>query len=188
MNPRAAAVALVPLLTLLSTPSGFSQGPLTPPGPPAPTMKSLDQVEARIPIDATRTPGDDNSQFRITQSGSYYLTGNIMGVSGKNGILVGAVSETIVVTIDLNGYSVTGVPGSLSGIVTLGGPPVTIRNGFVMNWGNSGISLGSRARVEGVTAEANGGEGIVTQASSLVIDCNAQSTVEPAYRRAGTLS
>ncbi len=29
---------------------GFAQGSLTPPAAPTPTMKSLDQIEARMPI------------------------------------------------------------------------------------------------------------------------------------------
>ena len=42
----------------------FAQGPLTPPAAPAPTMKTLDQVEARTIINATNTPGNGTNQFR----------------------------------------------------------------------------------------------------------------------------
>ena len=91
------------LSSFLLSPSAFSQGELTPRGAPTPTMKTLDQVEARIPIDAVHTPGDDTSEFVIPagSSGSYYLTGNL-NVGKENGIKVAAVG----VTIDLNGFSV----------------------------------------------------------------------------------
>ena len=35
---------------LLCAPPAFSQGSLTPPGPPAPMMRTLEQIEPRIPI------------------------------------------------------------------------------------------------------------------------------------------
>src|SRR4051794_1310532 len=42
--------------------SGFSQGSLTPPGPPGPTMKKLDEVEPRTNLQATPAPaGVDTS-------------------------------------------------------------------------------------------------------------------------------
>lgn len=51
-------------------------GPLDPPsGAIAPTYKTLAQVEPRIPLTQETAPGDANSTFRITQQGSYYLTG-----------------------------------------------------------------------------------------------------------------
>ena len=50
--------------------------------------------------------------FKITQPGSYYLTSNVTGVAGKAGIEVTAPN----VTIDLRGFELLGVPGSLAGI------------------------------------------------------------------------
>jgi len=44
------------LLALLAAPSvQLAQGPLTPPGAPAPTMKTLDQSEPRAPISTSGT-------------------------------------------------------------------------------------------------------------------------------------
>src|SRR5678815_1587099 len=105
-------LSITALALLLSTlnpqlSSVLAQGPLTPPGAPAPTMKTLDQVEPRVAINATNTPGDDDSLFKITQPGSYYLTGNITGVAGKHGIEIAASG----VTLDLNGFDLVGVAG-----------------------------------------------------------------------------
>ena len=96
-------LALSTINSQLST--AFAQGSLTPPGAPAPTMKSLDQVEARTIVNAANTPGDANNLFIITNSGSYYLTTNLVGVSGKSGISITAND----VTLDLNGFALLGV-------------------------------------------------------------------------------
>ena len=102
-----------------------------PPGPPAPLMKTLDQVEPRIPIDGTHTPpGASDELFRISAGGSYYLTANLNGVSGKNGIVIAASG----VTLDLNGFDVAGVTGSGSGIKSLASlENIRVCNGRVRN-------------------------------------------------------
>ncbi len=74
-----------------------AQGNLTPPGAPAPTMKTLDQIDAKL---EKRTP-ISSLPFTISQSGSYYLTGNLSGTSGIN-VNVGNV------VIDLNGFDLRG--------------------------------------------------------------------------------
>src|SRR6478735_5297203 len=90
-----------PLIFACAFSTAFGQGALTPPGAPAPTMKSLDQVEARTIVNSTNTPGDASNTFIISAPGSYYLTGNLTGVSGKSGIQINADD----VSLDLNGFS-----------------------------------------------------------------------------------
>lgn len=151
-------------------------GPLNPPpGPVTSTGKTLTEVEPRIAINATNTPGDADSLFKIIQPGSYYLTGNITGVSGKHGIKIVSAG----VSVDLNGFDLAGVPGSLDGVsVTASGlPNIAVRNGSVRGWGDDGVDLGSvgsvNCTVENVLASVNGDLGIFVSAGSTVFRCSA---------------
>lgn len=147
-----------------------AQGALTPPGAPAPTMRSLDQLDGRIPISASTTPGDAGSTFIISSSGSYYLTGNVTGTSGRHGISVNADN----VTIDLRGYTLTGVAGALAAINCPARAGLSIRDGYLLSWpagGIAGSSLSRTMRVEGVTAETCGGAGITVGERSVVLRC-----------------
>ncbi|MCC5822088.1 MAG: right-handed parallel beta-helix repeat-containing protein [Phycisphaerales bacterium] len=132
-----------------------SAGPLNPPlGPIAPTPGP----EPRIAINSTNTPGSSNSNFIITQPGSYYLTGNISGVSGRNGLAINADN----VTVDLMGYALVGVPGSLNGITaTASRKNIQIRNGVTAGWGSMGVSaLSSNTRISDIIAADNASSGI----------------------------
>ncbi len=151
-------------------------GPINPPvGAVASTFKTLQEVEPRIAISATNTPGDATSSFKIIASGSYYLTGNITGVAGKHGIAIAASG----VTLDLNGFDVTGVPamGLFDGVSTVG-PGLTsiaVVNGSVRGWGRSGVdcgtSLATNCRVDGVLASGNTVNGILVGVGSIVSNC-----------------
>lgn len=151
-------------------------GPLDPPaGPVASSGKTLSEVEPRIAINAVNTPGDADSLFRISQPGSYYLTGNITGVAAKVGIEIAASG----VTIDLVGFELAGVAGSLDGIRAgaAGFRNITVRNGSVRGWGNDGIDLVNpvidNGRIEGISVGGNGGAGIATT-NSAVMNCTAR--------------
>jgi len=164
---------------LLSTldfqfPSALAQGSLTPPAAPAPTMKTLDQVEPRTPISTNTTPGDLDSLFKITQPGSYYFTTNLVGVINKHGIEIAASG----VTVDLMGFELVGAAGALDGINA--STPlinVTIRNGTVRNWPGYGVVLtlvDNNGSLERLRASGNQGlAGLRVGRDSIVTHCMA---------------
>src|SRR5262245_49761975 len=92
--PSATLLTCVTLILALAD-LGLAGDLIPPPGAVSPTMKTLTEVEPRIPINATNTPGDANSLYRITQPGSYHLTGNITGAVGKHGIEIASGGVTI---------------------------------------------------------------------------------------------
>ena len=64
----------------------------------------IDCFDGRVPIKGL--------PFTIDQCGSYFLTDCLTGQAGQNGITIDADD----VTLDLNGFTLSGVPGSLDGI------------------------------------------------------------------------
>jgi len=171
----------------------FAQGSLTPPAAPAPTMKSLEQIEPRIDIETVA--GDGSNLHIITNAGSYYLSKNIIGVSGKHCIQIVANN----VTIDLNGFTIDGNGAASFGIQ---GPSFhtncVVRNGVVTRctgygvyafncYGGvferltlsknnyAGLACGRRARVQDCLAQENSFDGIVLGRDSVVLNCSAIS-------------
>jgi|GEM_PF-366216 len=147
-----------------------SAGPLSPPaGPIAETYKTLDEVEPRIPVGPDTTPGDSGATYIIAAPGSYYLTGNVTGASGKIGIEINAEN----VHLDLSGYTLQGVPGSLQGVlVSVDGAHV--KNGIVTDWGDTGVDISAfNSTVEGVLSSGNGVHGFDLSANVRVTDCKA---------------
>ena len=141
--------------------STLAQGSLTPSGPPAPTMKSLDQIEPRTPISSL--------PFTITTSGSYYLTTNLTAAS--NGITI----STNNVTLDLNGFALVGLPASGKGISFTAQTNVTVRNGVVSGWGSGGVYAAlSDARnlvFERLVVSGCGGSGILCGGQGTLRNC-----------------
>src|SRR3954453_23977236 len=134
---------LLPLLCAcpLFNLSMLAQGSLTPPsGPPAPTMQSLGQLGTKL--DQLKTTAEKRIPiatipFDISAPGSYYLTKNMTGSPG----IVVHVSG---VTIDLNGFALTGLAKSPSGTGSgiTGLADTTVRNGRISDYGGDGVHLG----------------------------------------------
>lgn len=188
MKPTSRSLAL-----LLALASGVcAQGPLNPPpGVPAPTMKTLEQLEPRTPVSLTTTPGTPSAIFKITQPGSYYLTGNLVGESGKNGIEIAAAG----VTLDLMGFELRGAQGTGIGVAILTPQTnIVVRNGSIRSWsagvnaanainsvferlvvaGNAtaGLNAGSHSTIIDSRAYENGTVGINSNGRSVVTRCS----------------
>lgn len=145
-------------------------GNLDPTASPAPTMKSLDEIEPRISI-----PGSDSplGTYTISESGSYYLTGDRL--CNATGIQVEADN----VTLDLMGYSLIGPgTGTHIGINMSARSNVEIRNGTISSF-NQGIYADdscNNSRVLNIRAIANILNGIrLRGASNLIKDCTSMN-------------
>jgi hypothetical protein len=155
-------------------------GPLSPPaGAISSTAKPLSEVEPRTAVNAANTPGGAAAVFTISQSGSYYLTGNVTGVASKDGIRITAAN----VTLDLNGFAVTGVPSASSGIaMTATAARTVVKNGSVTSWPLDGIDGGfnTHGRYERLIAQGNGAFttgrfGIRAGGAAVLEDCDASN-------------
>lgn len=157
MNSRS-SILLLALSTLIPQLS-FAQGSLTPPaGPPVASMKTLDQVEARIPLVAGQ-PGVTVSAagtITISQPGSYYLTKNVTITTNVNGIEINADA-----TVDLNGFSIIGTAAAITtgdAIVVATTASASVRNGFIRGGttvsGTTVTPSGFHRGVEGIAPAA----------------------------------
>lgn len=135
-----------------------AQGTLAPSGAPAPSMKTLQQIEPRTPISSL--------PFTISTPGSYYLTGSLE--STNTGITVSAND----VTLDLMGFTIGGAqitnhPGiHVAGATNVMRRNVIIRNGSITRFG-IGIRIENTqsGRVHNMMIHQNTKEGILLQSN-----------------------
>jgi parallel beta-helix repeat protein len=143
--------------------SAFGQGSLIPPGAPAETMKTLEQIEPRMPISAL--------PYAIATSGSYYLTTNATAASGS-----GITIEVGNVTLDLGGFTLAGADGTGDGIFIDGNQTnIWIGSGTVAGWGGAGVNAAAAtaAGFSALRVVGNGGWGIDAGERATVRSCTA---------------
>ena len=176
-------LTLATLLTLAITQASHAQEPtprldppvrdklLPPIGPVTGTMKTLDQVEPRTP--ANDLPGDLNWVIIISEPGSYYLTGNVIGVLDKGGIDVRSND----VTLDLNGFNIDGANAGDFRTGIRAGDRCVIRNGSLTNWSSYGLFSGNNSTVSSIRAyrcgsDPNNNPAFFVSSQSIVQDCH----------------
>ncbi len=152
------------VLTLLAISSFAIAGDLNPPAAPGSTMKTLGEVEPRIPL------GQADFPVSIHQSGSYYLTENV-ATSAMYGFFITADN----VSIDLMGFTVTSSSGGDYG-VRLDGvrKNIKISNGTFDGFGYYGIynsySSSQNIGIKNVTIKNCGKSGIQLASSGNCIE------------------
>jgi len=174
-------IAACTALTCVLSGSSVFAGPMSPPtGPvadtstdPALKYKTLGQIEPRTAVQSL--PASLTASYVITQSGSYYLTGNITGEAGRHGILITASN----VTLDLNGFALIGITTAGDGVSTLDFVRnIRVTNGSIRSWPGSGINvLGDNSRFDNLRISDCTLAGINTDTSlgTVITDCNVLS-------------
>jgi hypothetical protein len=144
-------------------------------------VESAPVFAAKHEIDQSTIKTDGGFPYKIKKSGSYKLTSNLAVPAGVDGIDVLAPD----VTIDLNGFSITGpvvcagfgpvtCPTASTGVGINGGnengttgpADVKVFNGSVNGMGSHGIFLsGDGSLVDKVSVQNNAGAGIIVAGS-----------------------
>lgn len=113
---------------------------------------------------------DISLPFTIAQPGHYVFTSSFSGLIGNNGITIAASN----VVLDLNGFELIGVPGSVHGIFVSGTRDnLEVRNGIVRDWGGNGadLSFGRNCRMHNMRAYNNTSIGLLVGLGSIIEAC-----------------
>ena len=134
---------------------------------------SASAVDGTIEINQAKVLANGGFPYTISAANtSYRLTGNLTVPASTNGIVVNTPS----ITIDLNGFSITG-PGTSSGLpygIYAVENGVTVENGTITGFG-TGVEVGSFGIVRNVHADANA-FGISGGLNTVVEGCTANNS------------
>ena len=172
MVSRALTLTIGVGLLVLAPPDLVVAGDLDPPnGSVKPTLKTLDEVEPRIPL---TNQFDTLKPVVITSPGSYYLAEDIFALPDQHGIEITASH----VSLDLRGFAVIGniEVGSIDGIHLTGNlEGVEIKNGTVRQFFQDGVDaqLSKGCRFENLCVHNNILTGLRSGASGAVVRCTA---------------
>lgn len=140
----------IAVLLIVAAASVIAGNYLEPPGPPGSEisrMRTLNEIQPATPIHSL--------PFVITNSGKYVVVGDLAGTNGQDGIVV----QTDNVTIDLNGFTLKGVPGAEDAIDIAGKrTSIAVMNGVVRDWGRYGVYAVdvNNSTFVGITSISNG--------------------------------
>jgi hypothetical protein len=147
--------------------------------------------DGRVEISQASVTAAGGYPLVISQPGSYVLTGNLEVPEGESGISI-ATSD---VTLDLNGFRITGGPGCdpdegdgcpEEAIVTLGGQTghrVTLRNGIIRGFNGTCVTLGDFAHLRDLDVSAcRTGDGIFVGRQARILGNSVSSTGENGIR------
>ncbi len=175
----------IALIILLSTGLAFGQGSLTPPGTPAPTMKTLDELntsitqisnavmntDTRIDIATVMytTAGTNVIDHYITQPGEYYLSSNL---NATNWCCIYIIAEGV--TLDLNGFSISSPQSKYVGIVISSvASKCTIKNGSIQGF-EFGVSCSSSScSFKNLILSECSTKGLISGTAAQIINCRA---------------
>ena len=162
-----------------------AQGDLTPPGPPARTMKTLEQLEPRRPVSTV--------PITIDQPGSYYLTGNLQFSAESGHAITITVSN---VTLDLMGFTLSSAAGVSGDAIRInsGARNIAVTNGAIAGnttvnvvsniWnvspagfatGINALSADSISLVNQLRVSGCRGNGFTANSGATITDCTAAS-------------
>ena len=170
-------------LLLLSAGIVLAQGSLTPPGAPAPSMKTLDElnesitqlsntvekIESRTDL-ATLQSSSTSYNYQIYTGGEYYLSSNLI-ITKNWGIYVGAPG----VSIDLNGFSIICAnPGNGTGIYITGSADgCSLKNGSIRGFETGIYNYANSAKLENLEVSECSQIGIYSGIGSVLKNCRA---------------